>query len=54
MSTSKCILSDMIDTIYIRIKIQLEIWKQIWYEWYMFVSNSFLSLAEWLSKLATN
>jgi hypothetical protein len=34
MSTSKHILSDMIDIIRIRIRIRPKIWKQIWYRWY--------------------
>ena len=44
MSISNHILSDMINIICIRIRIRPEIWKQIWYRWYPFVSDPFSSL----------
>ena len=45
MSTSNHILSDMVDIIRIRIRIRPKIWKQIWYQWYSFLSDPFSSLA---------
>jgi len=44
MSISNRILSGMVDTIRIRIRIQAEIWKQMQYQWYRSVSDSFSSL----------
>ena len=44
MLISNRIISGMIDTICIRIRIRAEIWKQMQYQWYRSVSDSFSSL----------